>query len=377
MSFVKKISTPMLVLGLASPVLANCGALPGIPGADCPGLKDGNFASMKFEGGAEVEGKLKGFLEAVYAFDKVAAELEASLVASCTELGTALEVPEADMKAGEGEEPAKKACAAVAAKIEGTLKASASVKLGMEVGEPKCYVDVEAMTSCLGECGAAIEPGEISASCEGGEISGECSGECKGSCTLEAGAECSGKCEGTCKGKCDGKDTEGSCAGKCEGECSASCKVEGAAECKGSCSGECSVEMKAPQCSGEFKPPKVDAECHMNCTAKTAGSAKCDPPSLAITVEGEASADIEKLVAALQVSLPKIIKIQVGTAAKLAASGEALVAAGAEMPDVAAKAGLSAVGCITQAVSMQAEASASVSVNVEASASVSGSAGAG
>ena len=376
MSFWKKVSAPVLLMGLASPLLVNCDGL-AIPGADCPALKDGNFANLKLEGGAEVEGKLKGFLEAVYNLDKLALEMETGLIESCSELGKAMgmEGPEVDGVTPDSGEGAKKVCGAVAAKVEANISASADVTLSVEIGEPKCSVDIDAMSECLGTCGPAIDPGEFEASCEGGEISGECSGECSGSCTIEAGAECGGTCNGTCEGKCDGEDSSGSCAGKCEGSCSASCQVEGKAECAGSCSGGCSVDLKAPTCSGTFKPPSVSVDCHANCSAKLAGSATCEPPSLSIKVEGEAAAELEATVKGLEVSLPKIIAIWKGMGVKLVATGEALVKQGQELPSIASKAGLQGIACIGMAAEMAVSASASISVNVEASASVGGSVG--
>jgi hypothetical protein len=383
MSFWKKVSAPILLVGLASPTLINCDLLGSLPGMDCPAMKDGNFANLKFEASADVNAKLTGFLEAVYSLDQLALEMEVGLIASCGELGVAIGMSEAETKAEpSGGEGAKKVCAAVAAKVSGTLKASGGVSLSLDIGEPSCSVDVDAMMDCYAGCGVTVEPGELSASCEGGEISGSCEGECSGGCTVEAGAECEGtcgaKCEGECDGTCEAKNAEGKCEGKCDGTCkgtcSASCEMKGKADCKGSCSGGCSGEVKAPKCSGEFKPPSVSADCQMNCAAKTAAKASCTPPSVNIKVEGEASAEVQALVDGLQVALPKIINIQIGMGKKLIAQAEGLVTAGAALPEIAAQAGLSAIGCIAAAVEMSVSASASISVNVEASASVSGSA---
>jgi hypothetical protein len=387
MSFWKKVSAPLLLLGLVSPVLTNCDALGGlVPGGDCAALKDGNFANLKLEGSAEATAKFKGLLEAVYSLDKLSVEMEANLIASCGELGTAIGMPEAETKAeAKGGEGAKKVCEAVAAKVGGILKASAEAKLSLEVGEPSCKVDIKAMNDCLASCGAVIDPGSVEASCKGGEISGKCSGECKGKCTASAGANCTGKCGGNCKGKCDGKATEGEaggkCAGKCEGECSATCEMEAGAKCEGSCSGGCSVEMEAPSCSGTYEPPSVDASCQMNCTAKTAADVKCDPPSVNIKVEGKASADIEKLVAGLQVALPKIFAMWKGSAERAVGIAKGIVEGAAELPKIAQSfagtAAIQAATCAAMAVEMAGSASASLSVNVEASASVGGSVGGG
>jgi hypothetical protein len=376
----KSVAGPALVIGLAAPFLMNCEAL-GAMGGDCNELKTGDFANFKLEGVApEIQASFKGLLEATFSLDKLTLEMETGLIASCGELGAALGMPETETKAEPaGGEGAKKVCAAVAAKVQGMLQASAEAKLSVEIGEPKCSADIEALTKCFAECGATVSPGEFKAACEGGEISGTCEGECKGSCSAEAGVQCTGACDGTCEGKCDGKDTTGKCDGKCEGKCSGGCKAEGAAKCEGNCSGECSVEVKAPKCSGEFKPPSVSADCQMNCSAKTAASVTCDPPSVNIKVEGKGSADIEKLVAALQVALPKIVKIQLGTGKRLVAQVTAVAEAAAKLPDMAAgMAGMGALKgavCATMAVEMITGCSASVSVNVEASASVGGSVG--
>jgi hypothetical protein len=262
----KGVAGSALLLGLASPLLMNCNGLPGIPGASCDELKTGDFANFKLEGNAEATAKFKGFLESVFTLDKLAAEMEVGLIASCGELGTAIGMGPAEVKADPaGGEGAKKVCEAVAAKVGGMIKANAEAKLSVEIGEPKCYADIEALTKCFGECGAAISPGEFKAACEGGELAGTCEGDCSGSCSAEAGVQCKGTCSGTCEGKCDGKDSKGNCAGKCDGKCSAGCKLEGGAKCEGTCSGGCSVEIKAPKCTGEFKPPSVSADCQMSC----------------------------------------------------------------------------------------------------------------
>lgn len=409
----KLVMMPAVVLGLASPMLVNCGSLPGVPGlpdVNCKGLETGDFADLKVSGGAQVEGKVKGFLSAAFDLNKIVVDMETNLIASCGALGKELGMDEKDLKAEpDGGEGGKKVCAAVAAKIDATLKASAGVKLSLEIGEPKCYANVKAMTACFGSCGSPISGGELEASCQGGEISGKCEGECKGGCTVEAGAACSGTCsascsgkcdagfKGTCGGKCDGKcdgknskaackgtcegkcdaEAEGSCTGTCDGSCSASCTAKAGAKCEGSCSGGCSVEVKEPECSGNFVPPKVDPSCQLQCAARGIASARCEPPTVKVKVEGKASADVEKLVAALQVAFPKIAGIQIRAAKDLVATGAAVVKAGVEVKDVAVSAGMSAGVCITKAVAMSASASASIDVNVSASASVGGSASGG
>lgn len=378
----KTVAAPALVLGLASPFVMNCGALAGLAGG-CEELKTGDFASFKLEGSAEVSGKFKGVLEGVFSLGKVAAEAEATMLASCKELGTALGMSDAELTPPE-EDGVKKVCMDVAAKIEGIYKANAEAKLSFEIGEPSCYVPMEAMMNCVADCGVKIDPGQLEASCSGGELSASCEGKCEGGCTLEAGAECSGKCDGTCDGKCDGKvvDTKagGKCDGKCEGKCSGGCKVEGQADCKGRCSGKCEGTAKAPSCTGEFKPPSVEIspECHLNCMAKTAADFTCDPPSIIIKVDGKANADMEKLVGALRVSLPKIIELNIRLGTKIGTTVAGIVKASAELAPMASQlagaATLKAAACGGMAVELIAGASGSISGNVELSGSFSTSA---
>ncbi|WP_437292184.1 hypothetical protein [Sorangium sp. So ce406] len=418
----KLFAMPVALVGLASPLLMNCGGK-GIPGADslpgpagdlasaaggCEELKNGGIANLKFDGGADVDAKLKGFLEAAASLDKLTADMEADLIASCGKLGKDLGMSDAELKADAGGgKGAEKVCNAVSAKVSAAVKANADAKITVQIEPPKCYADINAMQACLGDCGSPVQPGKLEASCEGGEISGKCDAECKGKCTVDAGAacsgtcnaSCSGKCEagfkgtcgGKCDGKCDGKDSkgaacagtcegkcdakaEGSCTGTCDGSCSGSCEIKAAAKCSGSCSGGCSAEIKEPKCSGEFKPPSVDPSCQMSCTAKTAGSAKCDPPNVRIVANGKVNADAQKLVAALRTSLPAIAKVQLGTGKKLAAAVSGVGKAGADLKDAALKAGGKAVACVAAAVDASASATASIDVNIKASASVSGSA---
>lgn len=416
----KLVAMPVLLLGLSSPLLVNCGAVPGgLPGpagdladaaSGCDELKSGAIADLNFKGDAKGSAKIKSFLDATANLHKATIEMDASLAASCTELGKGLGMGEGELKSDDAEgKRAEKVCTAVAAKLEASMKANAEAKISVEFQEPKCYVDVAAMQDCFAKCDAAIEPGKLEASCQGGEIRGTCDAECKGSCTVEAGAQCtgtcggscsgkceanfSGRCGGNCDGKCDGKNTkgkcagtcegtcdaqaEGSCGGKCEGKCSANCEVKGGAKCEGKCSGGCSAEMKAPQCSGEFRPPKVDATCQTNCGAKASASAKCDPPSLRIVAKGKASADAMKVIAALQTSLPGIVQVQLGMGKRLLKALDNVKVAGGAMGDAALSAGGKAAACVKSAVEMSAGAAASISVDVKVSASVSGSAKAG
>ncbi len=373
----KTLSGPILAFGLATPFLVNCDGLPGIPGLDCDGLKTGDFSALKLEGSAA--GSVKSFLGATVELDKFVTEVETNLIASCQEFGKALGMDEAELAAqpdkGEG---AKKVCDLVNAKIDGILKASGNVELELAFDEPRCEADIEAMEACFAECDPAFTPGSAEVECEGGEISGECSGKCEGSCALEAGAECSGQCGGDCEGKCDGKDSTGRCEGKCDGKCSGECKVEAKGECKGSCRGKCDVKMKAPSCSGDVKPPKLDVSCQTNCSVKMASAVKCHPPAVSVKVKGDAKldGDLKVLVDGIKVALPKILNIQIGLAKKFPAKIEGMIGAGKELAGNASSLGNDPkiAICLAGAGDMLGSASGSFKANVSVSASVSASA---
>jgi hypothetical protein len=412
----RNIGGPILAVA-AAPLLVDCGAVPGVPGAGgCQVDLSNPQAIMQANFGlsADVEGKLKGALAASANLQKLAVQIEGDVAAACGQLAKDLGASDDDIAPKE-EGPGKKAEAAcqAAVKVMGELKAKASGSLTVDVTPPKCSASMEAMADCAASCDASIKPGEAKVECEGGEISGSCEGECSGTCTVEAGVECegtcsgecsgsceanfSGKCDGTCKGKCDGKDKEGKCAGNCEGSCegsgkgkcggtckgtcSASCEMQGKADCKGSCSGGCSVEMKAPKCSGEVKPPEMSAECQANCDAELNANVECTPAGVVVKLEGAADADAAgKLQAALEANLPALLKVTLGMKGRLEgvmANVQASVEGIGAVVKGAGTAGLKVMGCVTAAVQAQAQASASINVSVSASASASGEAGAG
>lgn len=422
----KMVAMPVVVLGLASPMLANCGAIKGKGGLNvdagvvgdvadaakgCDEFDKGEIAKLDFsaKGGAALNGQIKAFLDASAKLKDATAKMEVGLVESCGKLGKDLGMKEDELKAepkGDGK-AAEKVCTAVAGKVKAMVDATAKGKITFTVVEPKCYEDIDAMTKCFEECGSPIKGGKLEASCKGGEISGQCDAQCKGKCTVDADAKCtgvckgscSGKCEagfnGTCGGKCDGKcdgkaikgaeckgvcdgkcdaKAEGSCSGTCEGECSATCEVKAGAKCEGTCTGGCSAEIKAPSCTGKFEPPDISIECQTSCAAKAAASIKCDPPELKVAFTGAASVDGVKLVNALQKTFPKIVKIQIASGKRVLLAAKAVGEAGVKLKDGAVKAGGQAVVCIGKAIEATASASAAIEVNVSVSAKVNGSA---
>lgn len=421
----KMVAMPVVVLGLAAPLLASCDSLGGIgkvnvggglvgdiaEGAQgCDEFDSGDIAKLDFsaKGGAALNGQIKAFLDASAKLKEASAKMEVGLVESCGRLGKDLGMKEEELKAepnGDGK-AAEKVCTAVAGKVKAMIDATAKGKLTLTITEPKCYADIDTMMKCYDECGSPIKGGELEASCKGGEISGKCDAQCKGSCSVDAEAKCTGVCKGSCSGKCeanftgqcggkcdgkcDGKASkaeckgvcegkcdakaEGQCGGTCEGECSANCEVKAGAKCEGTCSGGCSVDLKAPSCSAKFEPPSVSVDCQVSCSAKAAASIKCDPPELKVAFTGTASLDGVKLVNALQKTMPKIVKIQLASGKRILTAVKAVGEAGVKLKDGAVKGGGKAVVCIAKALEATASATASIEVNVSASAKVNGSA---
>ena len=118
-----------------------------------------------------------------------------------------------------------------------------------------------------------------------------------------------------------------------------------------------------PSSSPELHIPFKDATCDLDGALKRIATAATS-----------ATAEDTEVATALQASLPGIVKLQLGTGAKLATALKNVAGAGAAMGDAAVSAGGKAIACVKSAVEMTAGASASISVDVKVSASVSGSA---
>lgn len=425
--FARKTSRAWLGAGLllAVPLIVDCGAMKGVPGApkmpDLPGGCPANVAdasaimSANFGLAADLEAKTKGSLAAGADLQKIAADLEADVQAACSNLAKDLGATDADL-VPKVDGPGKRAEAAcnAAVKIMGEAKAKAGGKIRVDAKPPVCRASINAMADCAGQCDATIKPGEAKVTCEGGKLSGKCDAKCEGTCDVEAGAKCegtcggtckgecsaeiSGKCDGTCNGKCDGKDSKAKCAGLCEGkctggkvdaackgeckgECSATCTMQAKGECKGTCSGSCSAEFKEPKCSGEVKPPEMSAECKAHCNAQVNGNVECKPAVVSVHAEGSAdAAAAAKVKAAFEKNLPALLKVTMGMKGRLdgiQASVKNSLEGAKSVVTANADAALKVGACFAASMKAQAEASVQINVTVKASASASGSATAG
>ncbi|MBI4702115.1 MAG: hypothetical protein HY744_13355 [Deltaproteobacteria bacterium] len=373
------------MLALLAPSLPGCNGLAAFPAASCGELGGGDLSVLEIEGQAEISRRGKAFAAAARELDALALRLEVSLIASCRELGLALDMDAGSVTAApDGGEGAKDVCEAVADRARGILSANKDAKLSVEILAPKCYADLDAFGRCLGECGSALSRAEIEVSCKGAAILGTCEAECQGACTLPPGAACKGRCNGKCDGSCNGTAAEGKsaskCEGSCEGRCSGTCEVMGQPKCEGRCAGGCSAELKAPKCSGKLKPSKVEPGCLIGCTGRGAASVACDPPGVLVTAGGKLDESVTKLASALETALPKIAEIQLGRARSAQAAAADVVAAGAELQDLVRKLepgpkALKAGICVADAVGLAGSAWASLGVSVNAGASVSAAVG--
>ena len=353
----------------------------------CEELKTGDFSGLQLTGAPGGGENVRRLLVQAQRLAGTALGVEKDLIAACTELGRAAGVPENELKAdpdlGHG---AEKACNAAATKVGLMFKQAKDAKiiLDLSVETPRCFVDVTAAKKCLADCGAPVTKGDLRAQCTGGEIDGTCSGHCSGSCMGDPGtgagachAVCTGKCDhdfrgacgGKCSGTCDGAPTrgpkkcagvcdgscsdkaEGACAGRCDGQCSGGFEPRDPGKCTGVCIGTCVGEVKDPLCSGEFNPPGVDPVCQAACAAASALAARCDLPLVKVAVRGgKPTPDIEKLLAGIQAAVPKIVRIQQGSAKRLPRAIEGVASAAVDWSNAYATVGTKPLGCVRASI---------------------------
>lgn len=393
--WLKTATFPLLAAALASPMFIQCGGaipgaegLPGMP--QCPDMSNPDaILSYDWAGTYKVDAanadKIRAGVAAAIELKQVANQIDADLKTGCGGLATDLGAP-GDFKTG------KDACEAAMKAINDTkAKLGKGVTIAVDIAPPKCGASMDVVADCAAKCDATVKPGSAKVECEPGKLQGQCSGQCSGSCDMQAGAKCegtcSGKCDGTCNGKCDGTQSSAACKGNCDGSCSGSCQgtcqLKAKASCSGTCTGSCDVEMKAPKCTGEVKPPQMSAECSAHCNAKAEAKVECTPAHIGVSIKGGDAALAAKLKTALEKDLPMIVKVALGMGdrvKKLAENVKTVVegvqgvvktaANGAPATGAALTACVAApfTGALDAASSMQA----SVSVSVNVSASVSG-----
>ncbi len=395
--WIKTATYPILAAALASPMFIQCGGLPGgvagLPNVPkCPDMSDADgILAYDWTGNYKIDAanadKIRAGVAAAIELKQVAAQIDADLKTGCGGLASDLGAP-GDFKTG------KEACDAAIKAIQDTKAKLGKVTIALDMTPPKCGASLDVVADCAAKCDATVKPGSAKVECEPGKLQGSCSGQCSGSCDVQAGAKCegtcSGKCDGKCNGKCDGASSSGECKGNCEGSCSAtcsgSCQLKAKAQCSGTCTGGCDVEMKAPKCTGEVKPPQMSAECSAHCNAKAEAKVECTPAHIGVSIKGGDAALAAKLKTALEKDLPMIVKVALGMGdrVKKLANDVKTVVEGAQSVVKTAASGAPATGaaltaCVaapfTGALDAASSMQANVTVSVSVSASVSGGGG--
>jgi hypothetical protein len=351
---------------------------------------------------------VKFLLGQTYRLSRTAPGFEKELIDACTELGLAAGVSKSELEAspdtGHG---AEKACNAAASRVATLFRKAKESKviLDLSIEPTHCTVAVEPAKKCLADCGAPVTRGDIRVQCVGGEINGACQGRCSGGCSIEAGAgsgtchaACSGKCDhdfrgacgGKCSGTCDGAPTrgakrcagicdgscsdkgEGVCAGRCDGQCSGGWEPPaGSGTCPGTCVGVCSGEVKDPACSGDFAPAGTDPVCQAACGVAAALTARCEAPLVRVSARGgKPTPELERLLAGIQSALPKIVRLQQGSAKRLPRAIENAVTAAVDWSNAFATAGPRPLHCIRANIDAMKEASTWIELAVRGAESV-------
>lgn len=327
--------------------------------AACPELSGGAM-NAKFDANAQANATIKAFVQAAGDLSKVAAQAEAEVGAACQRMGADLGLSAQQMAAKGDDGKTEAACKAVSAKIDAILSQGAKASIKADVTPPQCTANANVEAACKGQCNAQVDPGDIEASCQPGQLSGKCEAACTGTC--------SGTCNGDCQGQCAGSTGAG---GKCNGQCNGTCK----GSCQGECKGTCSVKFKEPKCAVTGRPPSADARCEGSCKADADIQASCTPAQVRVQ-SAVNTGEMPKLIATLQANLPILIKAQVQVGSRIADDVQVLVRTGSELPKAFGDISAKAAACVGAAANATVRAQASIRVSVQASASISGKAGA-
>ncbi|WP_437304657.1 hypothetical protein [Sorangium sp. So ce388] len=340
------------------------------PGADLATVEWG------LEGDAELN--YGAFMQSVSDFTGAAGSIVADVSSACQAIALDLGADAATITATK---PSERATAWCELAIDQLGDATAGLSISFQ--PPSCTVDASVQANCEARCSANVEcqlePAEIIARCDPGELSGRCEGQCTGTCEGSANlaVACEGTCQGTCEGECDGEcsatsaggDCRGECQGTCKGECRGSCEfaADAQVQCNADCSGSCDVQFKAPKCKAQLKPPSAEcqgsAECSGSCEASASARASCKEP--AINISGEAEADAA--IATLRANLPRLLVAAQARGQLLLGNAEAVVSAAGSL-EGAVTGSVKAGACIipaTNAIQQAVE-------NIEASLSASG-----
>ena len=344
------------------------------PGADLAAVTWG------LDGDAEL--RYGAFMQSVADFTGAATAMVSDVANACQAIAVDLGASPGEVTATKPDARANEWCKIAVAKI-----GAAGANLRISFQPPSCSVNANVQASCEAKCSANVEceitPGEIIARCDPGKLSGKCDAQCTGSCEGSANlaVACEGSCQGTCEGQCMGNcattgaggDCRGACDGTCKGECRGSCKIDASAnvECNAECTGGCSVEVTAPKCKAELKPPKAEcqgsAECGGSCNASASAKAECREPSIDISGDG----DVDALVATLRANLPKLLVVAQARGKLLVDNAQAVFEASGSL-DGAIGGSVKATACLVPAAASITAALANAEASLSASVSVMG-----
>lgn len=365
-------SSLALVALVASAGLTSCGPIARGSGGTTGGGRTSMASCTRDYGATSAAAKIESFFLATARFHEAAFAAQAELLGACQRTGRALGMSETELSGD-----LQTVCGAANDRLRTELQAlRASYTVRLDAQPPHCEVSVDAYASCMAECEAQVDPGEVQITCEGGEIRGVCDAQCTGRCAVDVAGQCGGVCEGACQGRCSAYAADGSCAGACDGTCQGRCVVEAQASCSGECRGGCSVAYREPYCTGRVRRPTASARCRASCDARVEAEARCTPGQAQIAIDGgldaESQARLVRVQTAMREGVSAILALR-ERVQRLRESGAEIVRLAPEIPSAAAAVSLGAVACATAAAAATAEAAASLSVSVEVSVSFSAS----
>lgn len=350
----------------------------------------------------KVHPKVRAFMQAASDFGSDANEIKQAVMTACVKIATDLgaddtwsAIKDADKAITNDQRTG--ACDAAGANIEQIMidagKVNAHVAVAVSKGE--CHLDFEEQKQCDAQCALheSCDPGTVETRCEPGAISVQCSGSCNAGATCvgseQLAANCMGKCESECEGDChgtciaedgsmttDNPHAKGKCESTCNGTCRGMCKIEASSgiSCGANvrCTGGCTGTASEPVCTTTFKPPtcNIDEDCHAACSAKVAEDAMCDPPTVHIFANVDATPRVKALVDTLDANLPDLFssanvkgKLLLNAAGRLGDSGNSL---DGRIEDLDGK----SLACLGKASTAVGETIGSVNVAVNASVDV-------
>ncbi len=385
----------------------------------CKAFQPGtDMSTVDFGVDASIKGQMDAFASATGDLSAVAGTAMADVTGACRQMAVDLgnDPNDAGANGKSGADLLNFWCGAATTKIKASVTASVSGTLTIDITPPECEVSVTAQASCQGSCDVSgkcdikanpptCTGGQVELSCTGSctgsasaqiDCSGSCSGNCTGSCEAAGGVECTGKCDGTCTASAtgNGAQADGTCKGTCKGTCSVTAP---SVKCSGSCSGKCDATCAPPSgqatvncsagCSGSATPIsckggklsggcQVDANCQANCNASAQAKATCTPPSISITGNITAGADVQfaALVNTLKANLPALILVIKGQGQSFADDLTAAIQGGATLT---ASGSLNAGGvvCVADMVAAATSGAANFTATLQASISVTGAVG--